>query len=164
MTENRCNTVLVAYSALPKILKDHDLAFKTRLNSSFMSRHLRAGVSTEALVTEMLQINERKAAALALADIVRTALTTLPAPLSEALVLRFVKGKTFQEIALKQNVTLRTAFRRFDRARELFAAALDKLGLTERVFADTYLTDPAIAAAVSRLDDGAYFTAKSQNA
>ena len=107
----------------------------------------------------MLQINERKAAALALADIVRTALTTLPKPLSEALVLRFVKGKTFQEIALKQNVTLRTAFRRFDRARELFSAALDKLGLTERVFADTYLTDPAIAAAVSRLDDGAYFTA-----
>ena len=81
MTENRCNTVLVAYSALPKILKDHDLAFKTRLNSSFMSRHLRAGVSTEALVTEMLQINERKAAALALADIVRTALTSLPEPL-----------------------------------------------------------------------------------
>ena len=75
-----------------------------------------------------------------------------------------MKGKTFQEIALKQNVTLRTAFRRFDRARELFAAALDKLGLTERVFANTYLTDPAIAAAVSRLDDGAYFTAKSQNA
>ena len=57
--------------------------------------------------------------------------------------------------------TRRTAFRRFDRARDSFAAALDRLGLDEATFRKTYLTDPAVAAVCARIDDGEYFTAKS---
>ena len=73
MTENRCNTVLVAYSALPKILKDYDSAFRARLQSSFMSAHLQRGVTTEKLVQEMLDINGRKLAMLQLKEIVERA-------------------------------------------------------------------------------------------
>lgn len=127
MTENRCNTVLVAYSALPKILKDYDSAFRARLQSSFMSAHLQRGVTTEKLVQEMLDINGRKLAMLQLKEIVERAAGSIPTELSNILVLRFVKGKTFQEIADIENISVRTAFRRFDRARDSFAAALDRL-------------------------------------
>ena len=126
MTENRCNTVLVAYSALPKILKDYDSAFRARLQSSFMSAHLQRGVTTEKLVQEMLDINGRKLAMLQLKEIVERAAGSIPTELSNILVLRFVKGKTFQEIADIENISVRTAFRRFDRARDSFAAALDR--------------------------------------
>ena len=124
MTENRCNTVLVAYSALPKILKDYDSAFRARLQSSFMSAHLQRGVTTEKLVQEMLDINKRKLAMLQLKEIVERAAGSIPSALSNILVLRFVKGKTFQEIADTENISVRTAFRRFDRARDSFAALL----------------------------------------
>lgn len=161
MTENRCNTVLVAYSALPKILKDYDSAFRARLQSSFMSAHLQRGVTTEKLVQEMLDINGRKLAMLQLKEIVERAADSIPTELSNILVLRFVKGKTFQEIADIENISVRTAFRRFDRARDSFASALDRLGLDEATFRKTYLTDPAVAAVCARIDDGEYFTAKS---
>ena len=78
MTENRCNTVLVAYSALPKILKDYDSAFRARLQSSFMSAHLQRGVTTEKLVQEMLDINGRKLAMLQLKEIVERAAGSIP--------------------------------------------------------------------------------------
>ncbi len=161
MTENRCNTVLVAYSALPKILKECDAAFNSRLQSSFMSAHLQRGISTEKLVREMIDINRRKLALLQLKETVENAAGSMPSALSEILILRFVKGKTFQEIADTQNISVRTAFRRFDRARDEFARALDRLGLDEKTFRKHYLTDPVVSAVCARIDDGEYFTAKS---
>ena len=112
MTENRCNTVLVAYSALPKILKDYDSAFRARLQSSFMSAHLQRGVTTEKLVQEMLDINGRKLAMLQLKEIVERAAGSIPTELSNILVLRFVKGKTFQEIADIENISVHRPRRR----------------------------------------------------
>ena len=161
MTENRCNTVLVAYSSLRKILKDYDCAFKSRLQSSFMSIHLRCGVPTETLIGEMLEINRKKLLLLILKDTVETALDSIPSPYKDILCLRFLKGMTFQEISELQDISLRTAFRRFDKARDVFGAALAKLGLTEKIFAERYMSDPTIAAACSRLSDETYFTAKS---
>ncbi len=161
MTENRCNTVLVAYSALPKIMKEYDAAFDSRLKSSFSCAHLRQGVTTEQLIGEMLEINRKKAAAILLKDTVEKAFGLLPSALKSILVLRFLKGMTFQEIAEHDNISVRTAFRRFDRARECFSAALDKLGLDQKQFEKRYLSDPAIACACARLEDSAYFTAKS---
>ncbi len=161
MTENRCNTVLVAFCAVPKIMQEYDAAFKSRLQSSFMSAHLRRGVPTQKLMEEMLEINRKKALLLILQDTVRAALSSLPSALSDILLLRFSKGKTFQEIALIQDITIRTAFRRFDKARDDFAAELDRRGLDEKTFAETYLSDPAVSAVCARLSDGEYFTAKS---
>ena len=149
MTENRCNTVLVAYSALPKILKDYDSAFRARLQSSFMSAHLQRGVTTEKLVQEMLDINGRKLAMLQLKEIVERAAGSIPTELSNTLVLRFVKGKTFQEIADIENISVRTAFRRFDRARDSFAAALDRLGLSARPISPTPPSPPSAPASTT---------------
>ena len=126
------HTVLVAYSSLRKILKDYDCAFKSRLQSSFMSIHLRCGVPTETLIGEMLEINRKKLLLLILKDTVETALDSIPSPYKDILYLRFLKGMTFQEISELQDISLRTAFRRFDKARDVFGAALAKLGLTER--------------------------------
>lgn len=161
MTRLWCNTVLVAFSAMQKIVKDYDFAFKSRLQSSFMSVHLKNGIPTQTLVKEMLEINRRKLRLLILRDTVNTALGALPPSEKDILVRRFLKGETFQEIALRQDISIRTAFRRFDKAREDFCHALEAVGFTEKHFRETYLSDPAVKAACSRLDDETYFTAKS---
>lgn len=161
MTEIWCNNVLVAFFALSKILKDYDYAFRHRLQSSFMSVHLKNGISTQTLVEEMSQINRRKQMAVLLRDTVKCALASLSPEEREILVLRFYKGKTFQEISVEQDVSLRTAFRRFDKARTNLCLALEGLGLSADDFARDYLSDPAVRAVCSRLDDEVYFTAKS---
>lgn len=162
MTENRCNTVLVAYSAVPKIVKAYDLAFKMRLKSSFMSAHLKKGVSTLSLVEEMLEINRRKHLLFLLRSSVENALAAIPQKYRELLILRFLDNKTFQEAAMIQNISVRTAFRRFDRAREELSHALDREGLTDKIFKELYLDDPYIAAACGAYCADTYFTAKSR--
>lgn len=95
MTRLWCNTVLVAFSAMQKIVKDYDFAFKSRLQSSFMSVHLKNGIPTQTLVKEMLEINRRKLRLLILRDTVNTALGALPPSEKDILVRRFLKGETF---------------------------------------------------------------------
>ena len=89
MTRLWCNTVLVAFSAMQKIVKDYDFAFKSRLQSSFMSVHLKNGIPTQTLVKEMLEINRRKLRLLILRDTVNTALCALPPSEKDILVRRF---------------------------------------------------------------------------
>lgn len=161
MTRIWCNTVLVAFFSLSKILGEYDQSFRHRLQSSFMSVHLKNGVSTQTLVEEMLELNRRKQLALLLRDVVENALNELPCEEREILTMRFRRGKTFQEIAEKQDISLRTAFRRFDKARENLCNTLEASGLNQEDFARDYLSDPAVRAVCSRLEDEAYFTAKS---
>lgn len=158
MIQDLGNSVLVAFSTLSKIRKEHDLAFRSRLQSSFMSVHLRCGVSTQKLIEEMMEINRRKLRLSLFADTVERALEALPAPESEILRLRFMRGRTFQEIALLQSVSLRTAFRRFDKAKADLTRILKSAGLDEKTFERDYMSDPAVAAVCERLDTGAYFT------
>ena len=40
------NTVIVAYSALPQLVKTIDFGVKSRIDSGFGSKHLRIGIST----------------------------------------------------------------------------------------------------------------------
>ena len=52
MNKNWSNTALVAYSLLPKIVRELNFGVKTRVNSTFKSRHLKIGVSNEQLIGE----------------------------------------------------------------------------------------------------------------
>lgn len=152
MTRNWCNMVLVALSALSKLLKAYDIAFKARLDSGFGSVHLKSGVSTLTLYEEMIEINARKHRLLMLERLANAALDALPEREKRVLVMRFLDGITFQEIALAEDISLRTAFRRFDRARESFCRLLESLGLDEKTFMREYASDPALKAVCTRLE------------
>lgn len=60
MNKNWSNTALVAYSLLPKIAKELNSGVESRVRSSFQSRHLKIGVSTEQLISEILDLTEEK--------------------------------------------------------------------------------------------------------
>lgn len=60
MNKNWSNTALVAYSLLPKIAKELNSGVESRVRSSFQSRHLKIGVSTEQLIGEILDLTEEK--------------------------------------------------------------------------------------------------------
>ena len=158
MTQNWSNTVLVAFSALPKILKELDSAFDFRLKTSYGSVHLKNGVSTESLVKEMLEINETKRKLVRLHYTVLSALDKLTAADRAVLEARFIEGKTFQQAADDEKVSLRTVFRRLDRARDAFLYALKHEGLDEKTYERDYLPLPYIRAIEERLARDAYFT------
>ena len=60
MKRNWSNTVLVAYSLIPKIIKELNFGVKTRVNSTFQSRHLKYGIGNEQLIGEILELTDEK--------------------------------------------------------------------------------------------------------
>lgn len=161
MNRNWSNTTLVAYSLLPKIVNDIDFCIKTRIKSSFQSRHLRSGISNEQLFEEIINLNEKKRKAINLRFIVNTALEKVKTNDRYILYLRIVQRKTFQEISNIQNISLRTAFRRFDKAEIEYEAVLKNIGYTEEWLENEYGNEPFIAEIYKRIVNEKYFVAKA---
>ena len=60
MKKNWCNTVLVAYVLLPKIVKELNFGIESRVKSSYQSKHLKIGVSNEQLISEIIALTDEK--------------------------------------------------------------------------------------------------------
>lgn len=161
MNKNWSNTALVAYSLLPKIAKELNSDVESRVRSSFQSRHLKIGVSTEQLISEILDLTEEKRKIVNLRFIVKKALDKMVDADREILVERIVQKKTFQEIADSHKIALRTAFRRIANAEEDFANNLRRCGYTEDWLEKEYGNDKYIAPIHERIKQDKYFVAKN---
>lgn len=161
MNKNWSNTALVAYSLLPKIAKELNTGVERRVRSSFQSRHLKIGVSTEQLIGEILDLTEEKRKIVNLRFIVKKALEKMVDADREILVERIVQKKTFQEIADSHKIALRTAFRRIANAEEDFANNLRRCGYTEDWLEKEYGNDKYIAPIHERIKQDKYFVAKN---
>lgn len=161
MNKNWSNTALVAYSLLPKITKELNSGVESRVRSSFQSRHLKIGVSTEQLIGEILDLTEEKRKIVNLRFIVKKALDKMVDDDREILVERIVQKKTFQEIADSHKIALRTAFRRIANAEEDFANNLRRCGYTEDWLEKEYGNDKYIAPIHERIKQDKYFVAKN---
>ena len=118
MNKNWSNTALVAYSLLPKIVHELNFGVKTRVNSTFQSRHLKIGVSNEQLIGEILDITEEKRKIVNLRFIVQSALDKIAIGDRRLLESRIMKKMTYQAISEEQGISLRTVFRRIACAEE----------------------------------------------
>ncbi len=161
MNKNWSNTTLVAYSLLPKIVKELDRGLKNRVNSSFQSKHLKLGVSTEQLIDEILQINDEKRKMVNLRFIVSHALEGMRENYRNILVARIIDKKTFQEMSTIFNTTIRTIFRRLAQAEEEFEHNLNRAGYTEEWFNSNYGNDKYISPIHDRILNEKYFVAKN---
>ncbi len=161
MNKNWSNTALVAYSLLPKIVKELDRGLKNRVNSSFQSKHLKLGVSTEQLIDEILQINDEKRKMVNLRFIVSHALDGMRENYRDILVARIIDKKTFQEMSTIFNTTIRTIFRRLAQAEEEFEHNLNRAGYTEEWFNSNYGNDKYISPIHYRILNEKYFVAKN---
>lgn len=161
MNKNWSNTVLVAYSALPKIANQLDSGVKTRINSSFQSKHIRNGVSTEQLIGEIISINDEKRRICNLRFIVSAALNKMPLTDRRLLIARIVRKHTFQKIADDFGLSLRTVFRRIEHAEECFASNLKAMGYTEEWLKKEYGNDRFILPVYNRIISEKYFIAKN---
>lgn len=162
MHKNWSNTALVAFSLLPKIVQELDFAFETRLNSAFGSVHLKNGVSNERLFDEMIEINCRKAKLVNLKVLVDCALAELNDAERRCLTMRIMDKMTFQEISETENVSLRTVFRRFDRAQKAFESVLLRKGYSAEKLESEYGCIASVKALKDRFTADTYFIAKSQ--
>jgi len=160
MNKNWSNTALVAYSLLPKIVHELNSAVISRVNSSFQSKHLKIGVSTEQLIGEILEITEEKRKIVNLRYITSSALDALLPKNKALLTARVIEKKTFQKIAEEQNCSLRTVFRNVAESEKAFESALNRAGYTEDWFEKEYGTDKYIAPIHKRLHDEKYNVAK----
>ena len=161
MNKNWSNTALVAYSLLPKIVKELDSGVKTRVNSTFQSKHLKIGVSTEQLIGEILELTEEKRKVVNLRYIVDLALDRLTSEDREILEARIINKKTFQKISEDNGIALRTVFRRLANAEVAFAHALSRAGYSEEWFENEYGDDKFIAPIHERVLNDKYFVAKN---
>lgn len=161
MNKNWSNTALVAYSLLPKIVHELNFGVKTRINSTFQSRHLRIGISNEQLISEILDITEEKRKIVNLRFIVQQALDSLSEMDRNILVERIIEKKTFQAISENNDVALRTVFRRVNNAEDAYASALKRAGYTEEWFEREYGKDKYIAPIYERIMNDKYFVAKN---
>ena len=161
MNKNWSNTALVAYSLLPKIVKELNSGVKTRVNSTFQSRHLKIGVSTEQLIGEILELTEEKRKVVNLRYIVNLALDRINAEDREMLEARIINKKTFQQISDDKGIALRTVFRRIANAELAFEHALSRAGYSEEWFEKEYGDDRFIAPIHERVLNDKYFVAKN---
>ena len=93
--------------------------------------------------------------------IVSTTLEKLEPRDRDILTKRMIKKQTFIDIAEEENVTLRTVFRRFAVAQVAFSKQMSKQGFTEKWFESEYGEDKYIRPIFERINDDAYFIAKS---
>lgn len=161
MNKNWSNTVLVAYSLLPKIVRELNFGVKTRVNSAFQSRHLKMGISNEELIGEILELTDEKRKIVNLRFVVQDALERLSTAEKNILVARIIEKKTFQAISEEFGISLRTVFRRVNAAEEAYASALYRAGFTEDWFEREYANDKYISPIHDRIMNDKYFVAKN---
>lgn len=161
MIKNWSNTVLVAYSLLPKIAKELDYAVKTRVDSSFQGKHFKLGVGTEQLISEIIELTDEKRKIVNLRFIVTQALKKLDVIERAYLIARVTHKYTYQRIANETSTTLRTAFRKVTLAEKHFAENLKKMGYGEEWLAKEYGSSHYVAQIYKRIMGEKYFTAKS---
>lgn len=161
MNKNWSNTALVAYSILPKIVRELDKGVINRVNSSFQSRHLKIGVSTERLIDEILELNEEKRKIVNLRYIVNKALQKMSKSNKEILIARMIEKQTFQSIAEHTNTSLRTVFRHVSNAEDEFRRYMIDDGFTDEWFDKEYGEDKYIAPIHQRVMEDKYFVAKN---
>lgn len=154
------NTALVAYSLLPKIANTLDFGVKTRVNSCFQSRHLKMGVGNEQLIGEILEIIDRKRKIVNMSYLVKSTLAMMKPRDKQIIEERIFKKKTFQAISDELGVSLRTAFRRLEVAKERFCKILCDRGYTPEWFEKEYGNEKYIAAIKLRLQRDKYLVAQ----
>ncbi|MDD4839451.1 MAG: sigma factor-like helix-turn-helix DNA-binding protein [Clostridia bacterium] len=156
-----CNTLLVAFSALPKIVKFIDFSVKSRVKSGFQSKHLRLGIQNEDLFKSIIELNDEKRRICNIKVIVESGLEQLSPTHNELLRLRFFERKTFQEIADQTDVVLRTVFRRYDSAMSDFEHILSTQGFDEKWLSEEYGNIALLSTIKRRLEKDAYLTKAS---
>ncbi len=161
MNKNWSNTALVAYSLLPKIVRELNFGVKTRVNSTFKSRHLKIGVSNEQLIGEILEMTDQKRRIVNLRYIVANALDRISPEDKFILEERIINKKTFQNISDESGVALRTVFRRLANAELAFSRALSRAGYSEEWFETEYGNDKYISPIHERIMSDKYFVAKN---
>jgi len=161
MNKNWSNTALVAYSLLPKIVRELNFGVKTRINSTFQSRHLRIGISNEQLINQILELTEEKRKIVNLRYIVQQALDRLSATDRDILIARTIDKKTYQAISDENDIALRTVFRRVSNAEAAYEKTLRVAGYTEEWFEREYGNDKYIAPIHERIMKDKYFVAKN---
>lgn len=154
---NWCNAMLVAYSSLPQIVKDIERSIDLRVKSGFGSRHLYYGISTEELLTGILNLNQRKIRLINIKVLVDKSLQALSEREQEFIKLKFFIKKPLREVAERLGVSLRTAFRIYDRVMERVEYALHRMGFDEAWFEKEYKGDTFLDAVKERLLRGETF-------
>jgi hypothetical protein len=138
MIKNWSNTLIVAYSHLPKIVNSIDFRVENCVNSGFKSVHLLHGITNEQLYEKMVKLIVEKRKMVNLYHIVNEGLDAIPDSHRLLIELHCFKGKTFGEISAIHGVPMRTLFRRFDDALLRFKKAITKLGFDEEYLENDY--------------------------
>lgn len=134
--ETWSKSLLASYRILPKIVKSIDSYTMSLALGSFSY----AG-NTLDLMQKIIDNNKRKEALINAKVIVDTTLQDLKPKYREVLELKYLKKYSFEEIAQKSGICLRTVFRRYAFALKSFAAITKAKGYDEEWLEKRYGRD-----------------------
>ena len=145
MNKTWSNTLLVAYSHLPKIEKTIDFGVDNLVNSGFRGVHFSNGVSNEQLYEKILKLIDEKRKIVNIVYIVDSGLNALKDHHRLLLELRYVHQKTIQEISTTHGIPMRTLYRKLEDALTRFQVELSRMGFDEEFLEKEYGSSPFIS-------------------
>lgn len=159
MNKTWSNTLLVAYSHLPKIEKAIDFGVENLVNSGFRGVHFSNGVSNEQLYEKILKLIDEKRKIVNVCYLVDSGLNALKDNHRLLLELRYVYQKTIQEISTTHGIPMRTLYRKLEDALTRFQIELSRMGFDEEFLEKEYSSSPFISKIHNALDTEKFNTA-----
>ena len=125
-------TMFTVYRHLPRVVRAIDKIFTARaLNANQVSGKNLAYNDIYNVAENLINLTERKVNLLNLKVLVEIVIKSLDRESAKYLILRYVDGFSFEQIASLKNVSERTAYRKLNRAVEQAGYILQREGFDE---------------------------------
>lgn len=125
-------TALDAYRYLPRVCYAYDRIIKTRAYNSAYYGEVSTFNSVEKVVDFILEMSERKKNLINLKIAIEKTLKEMEKKNAKILIMRFIDGMKFCDLAEQFKVSMRTLFRRLNIALESFSNLIQKYGFGEK--------------------------------
>ncbi|MEG2084308.1 MAG: hypothetical protein RRY78_01975 [Clostridia bacterium] len=131
-------SILLCYNYNDSIVKSIDETLEKFVNIGFGSKHFERGYSTEEYLFELQRLEKRSVKINLLKQIVDEVLGLITPYSANIIKDKIFNNLSYSQLADKNNISLRSAFRHYDIALQEFENSLNFAGHTEEWFNDNY--------------------------
>ena len=129
---NWSKTILEVYRYLPRVTYAYDKIIKTKAINSQYSRSYDGFYSVYDVTNSIIDLSQRKITLINLKLITEKILKSMDKKYAKLLILRFIDGNKFNELASIFKVSQRTLFRRITKALDCFTYHLTLQGYNSK--------------------------------
>lgn len=110
-TEEIAKIFLTAYKDVPRMISSLEKCIDHAIKSGIGCSHIYNGISTDMLYEKIIVFKNRQDILATVREVTKTTLCKMKPQNARILVEKFIKKKTFNEIAIARGVSIRSVFR-----------------------------------------------------